>query len=188
MKSHSKLDPHAEALRQWFAPKSEGGEALTYDQAAARLSERYSLKVSTSRLSDWWRAEQDRQLQDQMLGRIASGSALNKRIDAEFANNPAPQIETLINLFKLIVQQLAVSGQINPKLLELLAPLMKPVMEFLKITEHARDREFDKEKWTEQQKTKIEAGLDALFQEVKGNPEARSFFEKFKAVVNQATA
>lgn len=186
--TQSKLDPHAEALTAWFTPREQGGEGLTLDQAVARLSERYALKVSPSRLSDWWRARLDQALQDQLLGNIASGSALNKRIDAQFAKNPAPGTETIINLLKLIVQQLAVNGQANPALLELITPLMKPVMQFLALTEKAKDRTLDEKKWAAQQATKIEAGLEALFQEVKGNAEARSLFEKFKAVVNQATA
>jgi len=45
-----------------------------------------------------------------------------------------------------------------------------------------------REKWLAAQKTKIEAGLDALFLEVKDNPEARELFQKFKTVVTQATA
>jgi hypothetical protein len=44
-----------------------------------------------------------------------------------------------------------------------------------------------REKWLASQRTKIEAGLDALYREVKHNAEARDLFQKFKAVATKAT-
>src|SRR5213593_4456107 len=45
----------------------------------------------------------------------------------------------------------------------------------------------DREKWFAAQKAKIQAGLDALYLEVKDNAEARELFQKFKAVATKAT-
>ena len=44
----------------------------------------------------------------------------------------------------------------------------------------------DREKWLAKQRTKIQAGLDALFLEIKDNAEALELFEKFKAVATKA--
>jgi hypothetical protein len=44
-----------------------------------------------------------------------------------------------------------------------------------------------REKWHAAQRTKIEAGLDALYLEVKDNAQARELFQKFKAAATEAT-
>jgi hypothetical protein len=64
----------------------------------------------------------------------------------------------------------------------------KAAMDKAKFEQKERLMQFDEKKFAAQFKTKIEAGLDALFQEIKGNAEARSLFEKFKAVISKATA
>jgi hypothetical protein len=46
----------------------------------------------------------------------------------------------------------------------------------------------ERDKFKEALRTKIDAGLDALFEEVKGNKEALDLFQRFKAVVTKATA
>lgn len=64
----------------------------------------------------------------------------------------------------------------------------KAEMEKAKLAQKDRALEFDQTKFAASLKTKIEHGLDALFEEIKGNAEARALFEKFKAVVTKATA
>lgn len=64
----------------------------------------------------------------------------------------------------------------------------KAEMEKAKLAQRDRALEFDQKKFAASLKTKIEHGLDALFEEIKGNAEARALFEKFKAVVTNATA
>ncbi len=63
----------------------------------------------------------------------------------------------------------------------------KAKMDRVKFNQRERAMTQDREKWLAAQKTKIEAGLDALFLEVKDNTEARELFQKFKTVVTQAT-
>lgn len=64
----------------------------------------------------------------------------------------------------------------------------KAEMEKAKLAQKDRALQFDEKKFAASLKTKIEHGLDALYEEIKGNAEARSLFEKFKAVVNNATS
>ena len=49
-----------------------------------------------------------------------------------------------------------------------------------------RQLEFAREKLTVSIKSKIEAGLDALFEEIKGNPRAEKLFAELKEVVSKA--
>ena len=51
-----------------------------------------------------------------------------------------------------------------------------------------QDQKMERDKFAAAMKSKIEAGLDALFDEVKNNPEALELFGKFKSVVTKATA
>ena len=64
----------------------------------------------------------------------------------------------------------------------------KAKMDALKLDQKERGMAFDREKFLASIKTQIEHGLDALFAEVKSNPEARALFEQFKAVVRKAKA
>jgi|SRR6185503_560323 hypothetical protein len=56
-----------------------------------------------------------------------------------------------------------------------------------KLTQRERALALAREKWLAAQRTKIEAGLDALYLEVKDNKEAVELFQKFKAVATKAT-
>lgn len=64
----------------------------------------------------------------------------------------------------------------------------KAEMDKLKLEQRERGMAQEREKWLAAQKTKIEAGLDALYQEIKSNAEARDLFQRFKAVITKATA
>lgn len=64
----------------------------------------------------------------------------------------------------------------------------KAEMEKARLAQKDRALEFDQQKFAASLKTKIEHGLDALFEEIKGNAEARELFQKIKAVVTKATA
>lgn len=59
----------------------------------------------------------------------------------------------------------------------------KSAMEEKRFDQRERAMTQDREKWLAAQRSKIEAGLDALFLEVKDNAEARELFHRFKTVV-----
>jgi hypothetical protein len=59
----------------------------------------------------------------------------------------------------------------------------------VKRLEQQRQRlEFDKQKFENEIREDIEKGLDALYAEVKGNPEALELFNRFRAVITKKTA
>ena len=60
-------------------------------------------------------------------------------------------------------------------------------MDQAKLEQRERAMAQARDKWLASQRTKIEAGLDALYLEVKDNKEARELFQQFKAVATKAT-
>ena len=63
----------------------------------------------------------------------------------------------------------------------------KTKMDHARFEQRERALAHDREKWLAAQKSKIEAGLDALYLEIKDNAEARQLFQKFKDVATRAT-
>jgi hypothetical protein len=63
----------------------------------------------------------------------------------------------------------------------------KSKMDQAKLEQRERAMAQAREKWHAAQRTKIEAGLDALYLEVKDNAQARELFQKFKAAATEAT-
>src|SRR5246127_423287 len=102
MKKHypSKLDPFADQLDHWF-----GVENLTLAQAADRLHE-LGCDVSQGNLSHWCRVRRQRQGQEQLLGDITSGAQQCEQVEKEFAQNAAPDMETLLKLHRVLLLQL----------------------------------------------------------------------------------
>lgn len=137
----SRLDPHAETLAIWFTPRDQGGEGLTLHEAAARLAKEHSLKVSASRLSQWWQQQLQQAMQAKVLSGIATGARLNRDIEAQFAKHPAPEFDSLLRLFKTITLQLAVNGQTDPDLLKLAESFGRLILEERKASSSAKLKE-----------------------------------------------
>jgi len=138
----SKLDRHADALRQWFTPADQGGDGITLAEARARLL-KLECSVSASRLSLWWQHQQQRSMQEQILGRITSGAQLNREVEKRFDKDPAPATETLIKVFKVLIMELSLHGQAQPQILKLIGPLMAQVLVDAKLQSQAEDRKLE---------------------------------------------
>lgn len=128
----SKLDPFAERLDVWFAPREKGGDAMTLAQAREQLM-LDGCNVSTAQLSRWWQRRQSVSARTALLAQIASGAAQIKEMDRQFGRNPAPEVAALIKTFQVLILKLATEGNLNPEMLELANSLMKPVLEFGKL-------------------------------------------------------
>ena len=126
-KQPSKLDQFAERLDQWFGIEKK---TILEVQQQLKLD---GCTVSTGRLSQWWSQRSSQLMQDKLLAQISTGANACKKVETEFAKNPAPELETLIKLHRVLVMKLSTEGNVNPELLELVASLMKPVMEFAKL-------------------------------------------------------
>src|ERR1017187_2467874 len=142
----SKLDPFAERLTQWFTPKDKGGDGLTLAEAQAQLK-LDGCSVSPARLSLWWAARQQEFLRDTLLGQIASGARQCAAVEKSFAKNPAPELETLIKLQRVILLNLSTQANVDPSLLDLIGNSFKAVLTAEKLKLQRESLSLDREKF-----------------------------------------
>lgn len=128
----SYLDAHAEQLTAWLTDQRQGGEGITYAQAVDRLAE-LDCKASLSRVCAWWQDRLQEQAEKQVLRNIATGHALCRKVETAFAENPAPELETLIALHRNLILQLSSTANADPDKIELVNRMMKPVLESVKV-------------------------------------------------------
>ena len=140
-KQPSKLDQFAERLDEWF-----GVEKKTIAEVQKQLK-LDGCSVSSGRLSQWWAARQSEVMREKLLAQITSGAHACKEVESLFAKNPAPELETLIKLHRVLVMKLSTEGNVNPELLELVGSLMKPVMEFAKLDVKRDEVELTRQKF-----------------------------------------
>lgn len=91
-------------------------------------------------------ADHARQLQESLLARIAQGAAWCRELDAQLRQHPAPELEIIIKLYRVLLLKLSAEVQAVPDLRHLVTTLMKPVMDWARLEEKRKDRE-----WVEQQ-------------------------------------
>lgn len=120
----SKLDAHAEQLREW------DGLSIPLAEMASRLKA-LGCSVSLSRLSSFLEAQRSAALQARLLGQITTGSRACKEVEARFKKDAPPELETLINLHRLMVLQMSTAGMADPKLIQIADQGMRTVMEFV---------------------------------------------------------
>ncbi len=157
-----KLAPHLEQLEHWL-----GVEQLSLAEVQERLRA-LGCTISTSRLSRWWRARQREHLEAQLLVQIAKAARECQAIEAEFGRNPAPPLETLIKLHRVLVLKLSSQANLAPDLLRLVAQLMKPVLEWARLQEKEKQRELAEQKYRDQ----VEAQKAARDKELSGEGNA----------------
>lgn len=66
-----------------------------------------------------------------MLSQIASGARQHHEVQKSFEKNPAPELETLIKLHRVLIMQLSTQAVEDPELLKLTDQLTRTVMEFI---------------------------------------------------------
>jgi hypothetical protein len=88
--------------------------------------------------------------EEALLAQIASGARQCKEVEKQFAENPAPALETIIKLQRVLIMKLSVQANADPALIELVAKLTKPTMEFAKLQEKRREMELAEAKYRDQ--------------------------------------
>ena len=137
----SKLDAHAERLDEWF-----GVEKKTLAEVRDQLK-RDGCSVSLSRLSGWWSARQGHLQEAMLLAQITNGARQCREVEQQFSTNPAPELETIIKLQRVLIMKLSVQANADPELIELVARLTKPTMEYAKLQEKRRELELQESKY-----------------------------------------
>ncbi len=152
----SKLDAFAPELDELFTA------GKTLEEAQGVLKGR-GCSVSLSRLSDWWSDRQTKRMQERLLGQIASGSRQCKEVEAALGKNGAPELDTLIKLHRVLILKLSTEVNTKPETIEIVAQMMKPVMDYAKLEEKRRELALSEQKYRDQ----VRANSEALQRELK---------------------
>lgn len=139
----SKLDPHAGRLTEWFL----AGKTLAEAQEQLRLD---GCAVSLGRLSEWWSARQASLQEERLLKQITSGAKQCREVEAAFGRSPAPELETIIKLHRVLALQFATRASADPGMVELAERASKMALEFAKLEEKRADRELAEQKYRDQ--------------------------------------
>jgi len=160
----------AEALEDlWrFRNPEEGGEKLTLEAIAVEIPLRWGFTVSLSTLSEfysWLRLKR----------RMDSAAERAQQARLELAKDPSITPEDL----ERVAQTVFTAESIE-------AGNIKGYVSLAKLRLQAEKHELERAKLEAADKSKIEAGLDALFAEIQGNPRALKLFAELKEVVSKA--
>jgi len=175
------LDAHAAAIAQWY-----GVEKLKLSQVRKRLK-RIGVEVSIKTLREWWEAGGIRHLQTLLLEQIHLGVENYREVKRQLAENPPPEMETLIELIRMFIFNKCVEFQKDPTLAKLITAMMKTVMDWAHLQEKVKLRELAQKRFKESMRKKLAAGLEHLAEAVGGNPKAREAYEQFRAIVLNST-
>ena len=108
-------------------------------------------KTSTPRLQLGVEPElSHHEIKQKLLNQINRGAALCAEVERRLAGNAAPELETLIKLFRVIILKLSVEANVAPDLLKLVNDLIKPVLDWARLEEKRKEREFSEQKYQEQ--------------------------------------
>jgi len=94
--------------------------------------------------------EQAQRLQECLLERIAESARFCREIEKQLRQHPAPELETIIHLYRMLILKLGTQLQAAPELLETVGSLIKPVMDWARIEEQRADRELARQKHLDQ--------------------------------------
>ncbi len=151
----SKLDPYLDRLEHWL-----GVEQLTLDETRQRLRA-VGCSISMAALSRWWRNRRQQHLQNALVTQIADAAHQCQQVEAEFSRHPAPPLETLVKLHHVIILKLSAQANVVPTFLSLITDLMKPVMQWARLEEKKKLREFAQKKYRDQLHAQGAASADA---------------------------
>ncbi|MDR3427845.1 hypothetical protein [Silvimonas sp.] len=118
------MDQHAATLADMEAEKKTLAEMLTWLRDEG-------VTCSASTLSRFLESQRQAHLQDKLLAQIASGARQCQAVEKQFGQNPAPDLETLIKLHRVLTLQLSTQGNADPELLKLADQLLRTAMEFV---------------------------------------------------------
>jgi hypothetical protein len=160
----------AEALEDlWrFRNPEKGGKKLKMEAILVEIPLRYGFTVSSGTLSEfysWLRLKR----------RLDAAKERAEQARLELAKDPSLTPEDL----QRVAQTVFTAESIEAK-------DIKGYVAIAKLRLQSEKHELERAKLASASKTKIEAGLEALFQEIKGNAKAVKLFNELKEVVAKA--
>jgi hypothetical protein len=99
------------------------------------------------------------EIQEQLLDQIEEGAKLCRKVEAQLRAHPAPGLETIVELYRVLVLKLSGELQAQPQTLTLINALMKPVLDWERLEEKRKDRELEQQKYRDQQAAREAAQL-----------------------------
>lgn len=168
------LTPHAATILD----KKLAGETLKEIQQWLKDE---GVCVALSTVGDFVaRLLQERE-QQQLLDRITSGASQVREVEERFKENPAPGLETLIKLHRVLILQLSTSGQSDPELLKLADQLTNTVLQCLSAQTKANFKEREvtlaEQKAAEAKKSDQQKALEYCLDEAKQFPDVIEAFK-----------
>lgn len=157
----SKLDAHAERLEEWFL----GGKTLAEAQEQLRQD---GCAVSLGRLSQWWSSRQSAIQEEQLLQQIASGANQCREVEEAFGDHPAPEMETIIKLQRVLILKISTQANVDPQMLDLVGRLTKPAMDYAKLMAKQREMDLSEQKYRDQVAERRRA-IEAEISKAKGS-------------------
>lgn len=128
----SKLDAFAELIAEWEL------RGLKLEAMQAELKQR-GCEVSLARLSVFCARLRSAADQQRLLAQIATGAAAVQQVERELARNPAPEIATLIKLYRVLILKLSTQGNTDPALLELATNMTRTALDYEKVQLKGRE-------------------------------------------------
>lgn len=118
----SKLDQFAETLVDMEREMKTLAEMQAWLKAEG-------VTISAGRLSQFLEAQRSAALQAGLLAQIASGARQCQEVEKQFGKNPAPELETLIKLQRVLILNLSTQANLDPELMKMVATAFSSVME-----------------------------------------------------------
>jgi hypothetical protein len=90
------------------------------------------------------------ELRERLLGQIAQGARLCQEIERQFKQHLCPELETIIKAHRALVLQLCSEGQDLPERAVLVSALMRPILEWARLEEKRRQREWNEQRYRDE--------------------------------------
>lgn len=181
----SQLDKFATTLLE----KRDEGVSLEDMQAWLKGE---GLVVGRSTVGDFILQLEQRRSRERLLGQIVTGANQVREVEQQFAKNPAPELETLIKLHRVLILQLATDGNANPESVKLSDQLTNTVLQALsaQTKAHFKEREVTlaEQKAAEAKKTDQQKALEMCLEEAKEFPEVWELFNVAFSALKKAKA
>ena len=88
--------------------------------------------------------------QERLLDRIARAAERCREVEELLGRIPAPELETLIKLHRVLILKFSLEAEVAPELLKLAKDLMKPVLDWARLEEQCKRRELTEQKYRDQ--------------------------------------
>jgi len=175
-------DDQGEQLMEWILGR------VPYRAIVTRMQEEYGVVTSIRALSAYWR----KWGAEHWKARRQDALAMARDVVADARATPGQFSEAALEAIEQKVFALALDPESSAREVKGLAQiLMKRGDQEIRKRDQdlARERLADsRERWRESLKSAIDRGLDALYEDIAGNPEAEALFERLRAAVGKSVA